>query len=404
MPLQGSESHPPAERRLRAGIVGGGRGALVGRWHWTGMRLSNRWDLVAGALSSDPDKARASGRDWMLAGDRIYTDFREMARVEAGREDGIEAVAICTPNWTHRAIAEAFMAEGIDVICDKPMAITNADCEALIAARRDAGVVFAVTYPYAFHAMARQAREMIASGAVGEVRQALVEYAQDWATEPDDPDAESLKWRRDPEKVGRASATGDIGTHALHMLEFVTGRRVARLRADFHVCGAGKPMEDTSFINLALDNGAPGMMWITQAAAGNHCGLRFRIYGPRGGLSWDQESPEILRYSPLGEPERVLVRGHGAGILPAAERMVGLPRGHGEALSDAWGNLYTEIALAVAARRSGIPVPDGLSALPDIETGARGVRFINAAADSHEAGGTWIDLASGRASTGSEHP
>ncbi len=392
-PPSGAEPYPHAGRRLRVGIVGGGRGALVGRWHWTGMRLSNRWDLVAGALSSDPDTARASGRDWMLAEDRAYVDFGEMARAEAAREDGVEAVTVCTPNWTHREIAEAFMAEGIDVICDKPMTITNADCDALIAARREAGVVFAVTYPYAFHAMARQAREMIAAGAVGEVRQAIVEYAQEWATGPDDPGAKGPKWRRDPEKVGRASATGDIGTHALQMLEFVTGLRVARLRADFHVCGADKPMEDTSFINFALDNGAPGMMWITQAAAGNHCGLRFRIYGQEGGLSWDQESPEILRHAPLGQPERVLVRGHGAGILPAAERMACLPRGHGEALSDAWGNLYTEIAVAVSARRSGTPVPDGLLALPDIETGARGVRFINAAADSHEAGGAWVDLA-----------
>ncbi len=392
MGLTGTETYPKASRRLRLGIVGGGQGALVGQWHWTGARLSNRWDLVAGALSSNPERAKASGAEWMLAEDRVYTDFREMAKAEAAREDGIEAVAICTPNWTHREIAEVFMDHGIDIICDKPMAISPEDCAALEAKQRETGLVFAVTHPYPYHPMARQAREMVAAGALGEVRQALVEYAQDWATEPDDPDSRSLSWRRDPAKIGRASATGDIGTHAFIMIEFVTGMKVAKLRADFHVCGAPKAMEDTAFLNLAFENGAPGAMWLTQAAPGNYCALRFRVYGEKAGLEWDQEFPEQLKYRPLNQPEQMIVRGHGAGVLPAAERMVLLPRGHGESLSDAWGNLYTEIAIAVEARRAGTTLPEGLIDLPDLEAGSRGVRFINAAADSHEAGGSWQAL------------
>ena len=392
MALTGTEFYPNATRRLRLGIVGGGRGALVGQWHWTGARLSNRWDLVAGALSSDPETARISGREWMLPEDRIYTDYHAMARAEAARADGIEAVAICTPNWTHRPIAEAFMDAGIDIICDKPMTLSREDCDALEKRQRETGLVFAITHPYPYHPMARQAHEMVKAGAIGEVRQALVEYAQDWATEPDDPDSKSLAWRRDPAKIGRASATGDIGTHALQMLEYVSGQPVTRLRADFHVCGAPKAMEDTAFINMALENGAPAAMWITQAAPGNYCALRFRIYGNKGGLEWDQEFPETLRYTPLNQPEQTIVRGHGAGVVPAAERMTLLPRGHGESLSDAWGNLYREIAIAVEARRTGEPVPDGLLNLPDIHTGSRGVRFINAAADSHEAGGVWVDF------------
>lgn len=392
MALAGTEFYPPASRKLRLGIVGGGRGALVGQWHWAGARLSNRWDLVAGALSSDPETARSSGREWMLAEDRIYTDYRTMAQAEAARPDGIEAVAICTPNFSHRPIAEAFMDAGIDIICDKPMTNTLEDCAALEKRQRETGLVFAITHPYPFHAMARQAHEMVKAGAIGKVSQALVEYAQDWATEPDDPSSKSLAWRRDPAKIGRASATGDIGTHAFQMLEYVTGHRVARLRADFHICGAPKAMEDTAFLKLALDNGAPAAMWLTQAAPGNYSGLRFRVYGDKGGLSWDQETPETLRYTPLNAPEQTFVRGHGSGIVPAAERMVLLPRGHGEALSDAWGNLYREIAIAVEARRAGKAVPEGLVDLPDIRTGSRGVRFINAAADSHEAGGTWVRL------------
>ncbi|MFC6490264.1 Gfo/Idh/MocA family protein, partial [Nitratireductor sp. GCM10026969] len=327
MGLLGSEVYPRAERRLRLGMVGGGRGAVVGQWHASGARLSDRWEIVAGALSADPETARRSGRDWMLSDDRIYTDYSGMARAEAAREDGIDAVAICTPNFTHRPIAEAFMGAGIDVICDKPITTTLEDARALAELARETGLVFAVTHPYAFHPMVRQAREMIAQDAVGAITQFTIEYAQDWATEPDDPDFKAVQWRRDPAKVGRASATGDIGTHALHLLEFVTGRRVARLRADFHVCGAPKAMEDTAFLNLRLDNDAPGAMWLTQAAPGNYCGLRLRVYGHKGGLEWDQEKPEYLRYTPLNEPERMIVRGHGAGVLPAAERMVLLPRG-----------------------------------------------------------------------------
>ncbi|MCY4541930.1 MAG: Gfo/Idh/MocA family oxidoreductase [Rhodobacteraceae bacterium] len=392
MGLTGTNVYPAASRRLRLGIVGGGGSGLVGKWHWTGARLSNRWELVAGALSSNPAKAAHYGREWMLPADRTYSTYHDMARIEGSRADGIEAVAICTPNWTHRAIAEAFMDVGIDIICDKPITTTNEDAAALVKRQRETALVFAVTHPYAFHSMVRQARDMINSGAIGQVRQILVEYAQEWATEHDDPESGSLAWRRDPAKVGRASAAADIGTHALHLIEFVSIQNVQQLRADFHVCGAPKAMEDTAFLGLRFRHGVPGSMWITQAAPGNYCGLRFRIYGRRGGLEWDQEAPEQLMYQPLNEPRQTIVRGHGSGVLPSAERMAQLPRGHGEALSDAWSNLYTEMAIAVEARRNGRTVPKGLIAVPNVDDGARGVRFFNAAADSHEAGGVWVDL------------
>ena len=392
MPFASSQSYPPARRRLRVGIVGGGGGGLVGHWHWTGIRVSNRWELVAGALSSDPDKARASGREWMLADDRIYTDYREMAAAEAARDDGIEAVAICTPNHTHFDIAMTFMDAGIDIICDKPMVNGLDEVAALDAKRRETGLVFAITHPYVYHPMVRQARDMIAEGAIGEINQALVEYAQDWATQGDDPDAKKNAWRRDPSKIGRASATGDIGTHAFQMIEHVTGRTVSRLRADFHLCGGAKAMEDTAFLKLEFDNGAPGSLWVTQAAPGNYCALTFRVFGSEGGLSWNQEFPETLRYTPYNAPEQTIVRGHGNGVLPGAARMTQLPRGHPESLSDAWGNLYAEIAIAIEARRDGKEVPENMLAIPDFNEGARGVQFIHAAADSHEAGGVWTAM------------
>ena len=384
--------YPAPARRLRLGMVGGGGGGLVGEWHWTGARVSNRWDLVAGALSSRPDVARASGRAWLLADDRIYVDYAEMARAEAARPDGIDAVAICTPNHTHRAIAEAFMAQGIDIICDKPMAMTPDDCTALEAMQAQTGVVFAITHPYVFHPMVRQARDMIADGAIGPVRQALIEYAQDQASQGFDADDRKTVWRRDPARSGRTAATGDIGTHAFQLLEYVTQSRVEKLRAEFHVCGGDKPLEDTAFLNLRLAGGAPGSMWVTQAAPGNSCSLSFRIFGQKGGLIWNQEAPEQLSYAAFGAPTQTLYRGHGRGMTPAAERLVGLPRGHSEGVPDAWGNLYTEIAVAVEARRDGRALPPGLLTLPDIHDGTRGVKFIHAAADSHQAGGIWVDL------------
>lgn len=392
MGLSGTQTYPPAKRRLRLGIVGGGGSGLVGQWHWTGVRLSNRWDLVAGALSSNPQKAQAYGREWFLPTDRIYSDYNTMAETEAARQDGIDAVAICTPNWTHYPIAMAFINAGINVICDKPLTLTNEEASALADASRKKGIYFAVTYPYVFHPMVRQMRAMVDTGAIGEVRQALVEYAQDWGTEPDDPENATVAWRRDPAKVGRTSATGDIGTHALHMIEYTTGQKATKIRADFHVCGADKAMEDTAFINLRFANGAPGSMWVTQAAPGNYCGLRIRIYGEKGGLQWDQEFPEHLKFTPLNQPEQTIVRGHGAGVVAAAERMITLPRGHGESLSDAWGNLYTEIAIGIEAHQAGITLPDGLIDVPSVATGVRGVEFVNAAADSDAAGGVWVDL------------
>jgi predicted dehydrogenase len=388
----GALRRPLMDRRLRLGFVGGGRGGLVGTWHAAGARLSNHWDIVAGALSSDPENARLSAQDWGISPDRAYADYRAMAEAEAARPDGIDAVVVCTPNWTHHDIAASFMQAGIDVVLDKPMVITMEEAANLIELQRKTGLVLALTYPYTYHAMVRQARHMVRQGAIGRIRQVHVEYVQEWATGPADPNFKGAQWRAETAKVGRAAATGDIGTHAYHLLKYVSGHDIAELRADFYVCGADKPLEDTAFVNLRLDNGAPGLLWVTQAAPGNFCGLRLRIYGDKGGLEWDQEFPEQLRFAPLDQPVQTLTRGAGAGMLPEAEILSHLPRGHGEALTDAWSNLYAEIGLAVAARRSNIELPDIPLELTDVVEGAKGVAFVHACADSHAAGGSWTPL------------
>ena len=380
-----------ARRRLKLGFVGGGRGAFIGEVHAAGARLSNRWEVVAGALSADPEVARQSG-DWLLPPDRIYADYRDMVVRESNRADGIEAVAIVTPNHTHREIAEAFLAAGIDIICDKPITTSLEDARALVKRQRETGLVFGVTHAYAAYPMVHQAREMIAAGAIGDIRQIHVEYLQGFLMDPPDAARKGHHWRLDPKLVGRSSTTADIGTHAHHMASFVTGLRMVSLRAEFHICGAPKALEDTAFMHARYEGGVPGTLLVTQAAPGNYCGLRFRIYGSKGGLEWDQEVPEYLRFNPISQPGEVISRGKGGGMLPGASRFVHLPRGHPEALTDAWANLYAEFAVAISARRAGETVPAGMLSFADVTAGLRGVAFVEAAIASHEAGGTWTDL------------
>ena len=381
--------YPAPSRKLRIGFVGGGRGALVGQWHAMGVRMSNRWDIVAGALSSRPDVAAESAADWGIARERSYASYDEMAKAEAARDDGVDAVAICTPNHTHARIAQAFMAAGIAVVCDKPMTAHWAEAEALANTALAGDHFFAVTYPYIFHAMARQARAMVAAGMIGAVRQAHVEYVQEHAAGPTSQG--TGRWRDDPQKSGRTGVTGDIGTHAFHLLTHVADRPARKVSARFHQCGTATGLEDTAFMQLEMEGGIPATLWCTQAAPGNACGLRLRIYGEAGGIEWDQQEPEFLRHTPLGQPTSIISRGHGAGMLPEAERLVRLPRGHAEALPDAWCNLYTEIAVALDAKAKGVTLEPSTVLVPDVVDGARGVFFSEAAADSAAADGAWRD-------------
>ncbi|WP_420344584.1 Gfo/Idh/MocA family protein [Paenirhodobacter sp.] len=381
---------PAAGRRLRLGVVGGGAGAFIGRVHARGARLSDRWDIVAGALSSRPEVAQASGRDWGLDPARSYTDWREMARAEAARTDGIDAVAITVPNHLHHPVAMAFMEAGIDVISDKPLVNTLEEARSLIAKQRETGLFFGVTYSFAAHAMVRQLRQMVRAGAIGRVTQIHVEYFQELALLPADAAWSGTPWRQDPAKVGGAATTADIGIHAHHLAEFVSGLRMTELRADFHTLGAPQPLEDTAFMTCRFEGGVPGTLLVSQAVAGASCALRLRISGTEGTLEWDQESPEYVHLRPFNAPHQRISRGHGAGVLPEVARFVHIPRGHPEALSDAWGNLYEEFAVAVEARRAGRVLPEGLIACPGLEDGAAGVAFIQAAIRSHAQGGAWV--------------
>lgn len=379
---------PRLSRRLRLGVVGGGR---ISGMQATAARLTDRWEVVAGAFSSDPVRAKAAASEWFLPQARCYASFTRMAAAEAALEDGVDAVMITTPNHLHFDCAKAFLEAGIDVLCDKPLTNDVAEAEALVALAEKTGCVFGVSYVMSCFPMIRQAREIVAAGDIGTINQIHVEFMQDWMTPEDVADAPHVKWRLDPAQSGKTSCVGDIGTHAAHLASFVSHLTLTELRAEFHVCGAPKPLEDTFFAWTRYGD-VPGTLMSTRLAPGNRGGLRLRIFGSEGGLEWDLEDCDRLKFNRFGEPDRVLSRGHGHGLSPSTERLVRAARGFPEGIIEAWGNLYTEFAMAVAARKDGYDLPDGWLGMPQVADGANGVRFIDASVRSNTQNGEWVSL------------
>ncbi|MDJ0629164.1 MAG: Gfo/Idh/MocA family oxidoreductase [Rhodobacter sp.] len=380
---------PRLSRRLRLGVVGGGR---IAGLQATAARMTGRWQVAAGAFSSDPARAKAAAGDWFLPEDRCYTSFEEMARAETTRPDGVDAVMITTPNHVHFTAARAFLEAGIDVLCDKPLTNEVAEAEDLTRLADASGCVFGVSYTMSCFPMIRQAREIVAGGGIGRINQIHVEFLQDWMTPDGVADAPHVKWRLDPAKSGRTSCVGDIGTHAAHLAQFVSHLNLTDLRAEFHVCGGPKPLEDTAFMMTRYAGDVPGTLMCTRLAPGNRGGLRLRVFGSEGGLEWDLEQSERLKFNRFGEPDRVVSRGHGHGVSPSVERLIRTARGFPEGIIEAWGNLYTEFAMAVAARCDGRDLPEGWLDMPRVRDGAAGVRFIDASVRSNEANGAWVSI------------
>lgn len=386
------QSGPAAGRRLRLGMVGGGQGAFIGAVHRIAARLDDRYELVAGALSSDPARARASAAELHIAPDRAYASFADMAEKESKRPDGIDVVAIVTPNHMHAAPARAFAEKKIHVICDKPLTHRLEDALALADVVRRSGIIFGLTHNYTGYPMARQAREMITSGAIGRVRVVQVEYPQDWlTTRVEETGQRQAAWRTDPDQAGAAGSVGDIGTHAFNLAEFVTSLQCESLAADLTRFVPGRALDDNAHMLLRFEGGARGMLWSSQVAPGNENALRLRVYGENGGLAWSQEEPNALIFSPFGEPPRTIMRaGHGA--LPIAAHATRVPAGHPEGYLEGFAQLYRDLAEQIAARLDG-RAPDPSSLLtPGIEDGLRGMRFVAAAVSSSENNAAWTAL------------
>jgi len=380
-----------APRRIRLGMVGGGRGAFIGGVHRMAARLDDRYELVAGALSSDAARAAASAAELHLAPQRSYADYADMARREAAREDGIDVVAIVTPNHLHGRIASAFLDAGIDVICDKPMTTTLAEALALVAKVRDTQRLFALTHNYSGYPMVRQAREMVAAGELGELRVIQAEYPQDWlSTDLEATGQKQASWRVDPAQAGAGGSLGDIGSHAEHLARFISGLELAQVSADLKTFIPGRRLDDNCHVLLRYTNGARGMLWSSQVAPGNENALRVRVYGSKAGLAFSQEHPNELWFTPLGGRPQLITRG-GAGAGAAAARATRIPAGHPEGYLEGFAQLYRDVAEQIQARWEQRP-PDPLACwVPTAEDGARGMKFIEAVVESSRADGRWVD-------------
>lgn len=381
-------------KKLKLGMVGGGRDAFIGAVHRSAAWLDGLYELTAGALSSTPEKAKASGKDLGLADDRNYGSWEEMLEKESARPAGerIDAVSIVTPNHMHFPVAKAFAEAGFHVICDKPLVHSSAQAEELVRLVEKKGTVFAVTYNYTGYPMVKQARQMIQEGALGEIRKVIVEYNQDWlATKLEDQGAKQAEWRTDPKRSGIAGVVGDIGSHAENLVATMTGLEIESLCADVSTYVKGRLLDDDANLLVRYRSGAKGVMFASQISSGEENDLRIRVYGEKGSFTWHQENPNYLRFKQLGQPEQVLKRGNGY-LCEAAQRASRIPPGHPEAFIEAFANVYRNAALSILALKEG-RVPDEFeSDYPTVADGARGVRFIEKTIESGKSSEKWIKV------------
>ncbi len=380
-----------AARRLRLGMVGGGRGAFIGAVHRMAARLDDKYELTAGALSANAENAKVSGEDLGLAPDRIYSSWEEMAEKEGARDDGIDVVSIVTPNKLHFGPAKAFLDAGIHVICDKPMTLTLDESLELVKIANDSGLVFVLTQNNTGYPLVRQARAMAADGTLGDIQVIRTSYVQDWLTTALDQEGQKqAAWRTDPKLAGAGGSIGDIGVHAFNLAAFISGLELESVCADLRSYVPGRQLDDNANVLLRYTNGATGTLWTSQVAPGNYNRLSIGVYGTKGGIEWVGEDNDNLQYTPFGEPTRTITRG-GPGAADVANRVTRMPPRHPEGYIEGFANVYTDAAELIWAKKDGRDPDPGATDVPTVEDGARGLAFIEACVESSSKGGVWVD-------------
>jgi predicted dehydrogenase len=370
-------------------MVGGGKGSNIGETHRYAARLDDRFALVTGVFASDPQRSRAFAETLGIAPERRYGTWQELIVAEAQRPDGIEAVAILTPNDSHYAIARACLESGLHVICDKPITTELAEAQELAALVGRTGLVFVLTHNYSGYPMVRHARALVAAGELGPVRLVQVEHASGWAASLLEAQGhKQALWRTTPAVAGKSSVVGDLGTHAHHLARFITGLEVTEVSAELSTVVQGRTVDDNAHVLLRFESGARGMLWASMAAAGNTHGLRIRVYGTQGSVEWVQENADQLLFQPADGPHQILKRGSGY-LSPAAQHASRLWPGHPEGFLEAFANLYADAADAILAQEAGVALDPLAASAPGVEDGVMGMRFIEAAVASHAAGGKW---------------
>ena len=376
-------------RRLRLAVIGGGPGSFIGAMHRQSARLDDRYEIVTGILSSDPDKSKQAAKELGFASDRLYANVTELLDSEVTRKDGIDAVTIMTPNDSHYEYSMAALERGIDVICDKPMTNTLEEAEALHKKVQETRLVFCLTHNYTGYPMVRQAKAMVMDGQLGTIRLIQIEYVQGGKADESKPMPEVMTWKYDPVRGGPSRVMGDIGTHAHNLTRFMTGLEVEEVAAEIGAIVPGRLIHDYAGALLRFDNGARGSFWVTQAAAGVENCLRIRVSGSKGTLEWMQEIPQALTFKPLQGPSQNRTP-NGPGTLPLSARSTRLVAGHPEGFPDGFANIYSDAAEAIAARRAGQEADPLALYFPNSWDGLLGIRFVNSVIESSNANGKWI--------------
>jgi predicted dehydrogenase len=384
-------TNAPLNRKLRMGLVGGGQGSFIGRVHATAAVLDNRAALVAGALSSDPARAKASAPDYDIADERAYTSFKQMAEAEAQRADKIDFVSVATPNHTHFEVAKTFVEAGFNVICDKPLTFDLVQAEELMKIVERSGVVFAVTHNYTGYPLVRQAREMILNGELGEINAIRSNYIQGWLrTRLESSDQKQAKWRTDPKQSGAAGAFGDIATHAYNLARFMTGLLPKQLSCLLKTFEEGRALDDYGVAQVRFENGALGTVTASQISHGRENDLFIEVDGTKAALEWHQEEPNRLIVRQNGQPHKVYTRNGGPYLGAAAGAASRLPSGHPEAFFEAFANVYTAAYDAMVKKAAGEKVEAVNTVYPNVFDGVEGMLFIQQCVNSSKEDGKWL--------------
>ena len=377
------------DKPLRYGMVGGGATSQIGDSHRVALRRDSYYQLVAGAFDIDAERGRRYGKSLGLEPERIYSDYQNMVQSESEREDGIQVAGIMTPNSTHYEIAKYFIKAGIHLILEKPITTKTEEALDLMRMAKEKNVLCASMYGYCGYPMIRQARSMVEAGELGEVRVVQTEFAHGNCATAVENHSEGAAWRNDPKTSGGTFVLGDVGTHALHLATFITGQQVHHVAADFQNFVEGRVLEDNAHVLLRFEDGASGYLWASGVAVGHRHGLVIRIYGSKAGISWHQERPNQLLYSPLGETPRMMEL-DSPELHKSAKRLLRVMAGHPEGYFEAFSNIYSDFAQVLTARLSGKNQDEVNLVYPTLEDGAHGVKFIEACVESAKNKGCWV--------------
>ncbi len=376
--------------KLNWGMIGGGEGSQIGPAHRLSAGLDGEFSFVAGALDHRPEAGRDYGRRLGLDPSRSYGDWREMLEGERARPDRVDLVTVATPNATHFEITRAFLREGFHVLCEKPMTVTVAEGEELVALARETGRILAVNYGYTGYALVRHMRAMVARGDLGRIRLVVAEFAHGHHADAANADNPRVRWRYDPAQAGISAQFADCGIHAMHMASYVTGLEVERLSADIVSCLPSRQLEDDAMVNFRMSGGTVGRLWSSSVAIGRMHGLTIQVFGETGGLRWAQEQPNQLHYMPLNGRMQIIERGEG-NLSPEADRASRVTVGHAEGMPLAFANIYRDLAEAIRARAEGRAVDPVADQYPKAEDGLRSMAAVAAVVASGKAGGEWVD-------------